>query len=1819
MRASVQFASPLNAIFRWLLWGGLIGLLLVGGAAPTAAQTDSAINIDFEVGETPILVPGQNILSVTMHVTGGSCPILKYLPIDLVILTDISTSMDTPFPDGVTRLEAARQGVRDFLNGLNLNNLGSDFDHAAVITYGDVATIRTQRQPTDEELELTPSPLTPESLAFIIDRNTIANSMTVGPLADGATLIDGLDMALAILDGLGRNLEGNAAPRLLIVTDGEDNPIEAAQAQAMVERMRRRIPGLQIAVQAIASPTVDAELLQSIATPGLYALSETTEQVLTNLANLSNSLALRLAANDATISFKVDSSSFRLRDRNIVPDAASVTGDTITWPLIDKISTGQTLSYTFEVEAQHDASAAVGTANATSLACDDEEPSTITIAGPVVQAIAPSPTPLPTATTLPTLTPPPTIMPTVTPPAFVQGSNQATNFTEFSGGGFGLTSTFCAPGFWDWIPWVGALLALILALIFIYRWFQQFQEKKKNEERHWSDYPCLFLKSSAALWGVFLVWLFLLPVVAYICDVPESIYFWRMDGSGTGGIFLTNEYAGPDDDPAQISSINEQGCVGCHTANADAGRVAAIEGGAPGRLLITDLDNDEVGGVQYIGESNAVYVDISPSGDRAAVSTIEGNLIVYDLSGTIPPVTVVPAADGYVAMMPTWNADGLSLAFVRALSAQVRHGLIITGSSEIWVAAVDGSTVQPLVTQDMASGLNYYPSISPNGRWLAFTNHNASEDTYSAVNADIWLADLATLSSGNVNVFPIAGNAPNASDSWPSWDSTGSRLAFNTTRSDPNFDVVTVDVDEDGNTGEVLPLPAASHTGVFEHLPAWGLARERDPLIDQWFALWPMVLPLLGLLLAAWFFCRMRPKVTVDPELVFPPVEERERILEIADLLVWTGIKVLWDPQPTLIVGLGRSGWNVLAQLKNTLIDAGLGEMSDQIRLLAIIPNKQEAMYEEERFNGVLLDAEELIELQDPLNEIVSQGATDESLTWLDTDFVGSGRQLDPREGLRNNRMLGRLALVNNLRGQMRYTQKSIWETLIARADAVKDEGRLNVILVTDTSDDVGSGAALDVAYIIRKIVETQLDVDTLRLTGHFITEAALSGRRDLQDVSRPLNTAAFMRELSRFQLAHGASFDMTYSTDGSSPAALEGTWQQMLFDDVFVHDGHGEQGGAVYSAEPEVGIYPALADSIALWLDTATKEGGFGDWRNNVAQAAELTQYQRGEMVGGAMGIYQYRLPFAEILKEITTRYSRELIHYLLVGESDESTSVPQYSKVDRSAIEPLIKELANLPYLDDYWRAVFDSLLYDEERNLQQALKGLTVDEARDNENWTQLLKYQITKILNGDNSPGDIVLKRSGRLGVAHDYLTYLSKTLLTNHASEVNSFDKGAEASAQLLRFADITTEMLDQLEDAAHKVGIGSASDSLYQELVSDLAAIREREDKRRNLVTRTYITHVGHDTQRPRLTDAWYREYVVEKDALRTGLRQLDWVFNETEGLSLRLVLPSQEDDTQTETLLDITDIEGFKSSLAQLGRYFVRHIRDQVSLSDILGQSILHEDNLNSTSDDLTQLSSVMLRIATQQGLEAMRAGQVLAASREIKQREILEANLSSRSGSLQRLSTTDPFTLTLAQTREVIPLSNVSTIMEVNQTYTQQVYQSRNIQAPVIYDAEARASGYEFRLQSTVETQPHMLHPILTTALAKVDQTISYLLAAAIAAETTDADAVEINWVLQQRQGLQFVNDETGTLELIDARRLSEPRFGNLVDGLFGYIYQVTVDQAREIYEAYEADPDIIAVLERFDRNNGEAWRRMHQDVHPALLEDLISVTRIIINDIG
>ena len=104
------------------------------------------------------------------------------------------------------------------------------------------------------------------------------------------------------------------------------------------------------------------------------------------------------------------------------------------------------------------------------------------------------------------------------------------------------------------------------------------------------------------------------------------------------------------------------------------------------------------------------------------------------------------------------------------------------GNQEIYRMNADGSD-QVRITMHPAN--DYWPDLSPNGRYVVFVSERTS-------NPEIFVLDLRTGALTNVS-------NSSAVDSWPRWSPNGQQIAFHSNR-DGNFEIYLVNADGTGLT-----------------------------------------------------------------------------------------------------------------------------------------------------------------------------------------------------------------------------------------------------------------------------------------------------------------------------------------------------------------------------------------------------------------------------------------------------------------------------------------------------------------------------------------------------------------------------------------------------------------------------------------------------------------------------------------------------------------------------------------------------------------------------------------------------------------------------------------------------------------------------------------------------------------------------------------------------------------------------------------------------------------------------------------------------------
>jgi hypothetical protein len=320
-------------------------------------------------------------------------------------------------------------------------------------------------------------------------------------------------------------------------------------------------------------------------------------------------------------------------------------------------------------------------------------------------------------------------------------------------------------------------------------------------------------------------------------QVGNNLYFWQSEGAQMGDIMrysLQNMGAAPQ--PFWGTSTNH-GCVGCHTVSPD-GRYVALSV-APTftstlpafHLAIIDTTTYVEHVLPFTSEETMVVSwrpDVNTNPPYQFAYEDDGTIMIGSLSTMIGPLHGADT-QGYYHKMPSWGPNG-KIAFARSQTPVCLGGfgscLGLDVESDIMTVDEAGGSPVAVVGASGNHQLNYYPTFSPSGDWIAYTVSRGMapgvqfQGTYAAPDAQIRI--VKSDQSGRVLTLPRAngGTMPN---SWPSWSIDGTLLSFSSKRTGGrgSWDIWYVPIDPmTGMDGAPVNLSRANTMG-FEHIARW--------------------------------------------------------------------------------------------------------------------------------------------------------------------------------------------------------------------------------------------------------------------------------------------------------------------------------------------------------------------------------------------------------------------------------------------------------------------------------------------------------------------------------------------------------------------------------------------------------------------------------------------------------------------------------------------------------------------------------------------------------------------------------------------------------------------------------------------------------------------------------------------------------------------------------------------------------------------------------------------------------------------------------------
>lgn len=255
-------------------------------------------------------------------------------------------------------------------------------------------------------------------------------------------------------------------------------------------------------------------------------------------------------------------------------------------------------------------------------------------------------------------------------------------------------------------------------------------------------------------------------------DAQGGIYYWTT--SSPQGIYrydiATPEVAPTPFFPAGQEPGGQGNCMGCHALSRDGSKIALTIDSGDGRGTVLNVADRAVL-VPFDGATQpAVYWNFASFNADASklVTVYQGVMSLRSATGGAE-LAPIPTTAGMTATHPELSPDGTQLVNVESATSrfydfEVYDGRIVTRPFD------DASNTFGPITELVPASNNgmqsYYPSYSPDGRWIIFTRTGGT--SYNSVDAETWV--IRADGTGQPIKLAIAGLPQGTlTNSWARW------------------------------------------------------------------------------------------------------------------------------------------------------------------------------------------------------------------------------------------------------------------------------------------------------------------------------------------------------------------------------------------------------------------------------------------------------------------------------------------------------------------------------------------------------------------------------------------------------------------------------------------------------------------------------------------------------------------------------------------------------------------------------------------------------------------------------------------------------------------------------------------------------------------------------------------------------------------------------------------------------------------------------------------------------------------------------------------
>jgi len=661
-----------------------------------------------------------------------------------------------------------------------------------------------------------------------------------------------------------------------------------------------------------------------------------------------------------------------------------------------------------------------------------------------------------------------------------------------------------------------------------------------------------------------------------------------------------------------------------------------------------------------------------------------------------------------------------------------------------------------------------------------------------------------------------------------------------------------------------------------------------------------------------------------------------------------------------------------------------------------------------------------------------------------------------------------------------------IWRLLYGGAARAVEAGELRVAVVGSVAGGFGSAVLSDIAYLARRAGKA-VGARSISVDAYLVTDGVFSRVSSGQEVLQA-NTYAALREIERFQLAQGFPFRMEYDREQTANPVLFGNIEWRLLDEIYLFDHlpniparnvEQEKGWR----QPELSVFPAIADALVFSLDKAARSGSLASYRKQIEGDITREQTARNRAVVGSLGAFRYYFPVRDVFEMLKIRWASKVLRLLLTGTENEDLAIKpsQNQEESEARLDAHVRLflLGYAGYSEPDCPVALSRIgkVIVEGRTALAELKSAPAPELEsETRQFAAYLQAALLVMLNGLKS-SNVRAARTGKVGYAFAFLQALKDFLADAESILFNLADYHSLAENYLAVTKQTEEALRQSLLSISHLFDRNHQSpDGLLEHLQKMQAKSAEILQEQESILTRQSILS-GADAEN------WFKEYFSDESAINETLSRLRWQYQDGRFQLTLFAWDEAHLDTHTPKTAFLQEL------LTLAGRAGERLLQEQ-NFAAWLEKKLAQPAQADEVARQAMQASVPLIDFREYAATHARYAltfgapiGDEAKALEDALRREIIAER------KLYRLQSTDPYALTFIQTMDIVPLDALPALQEAYQTYARWYGFSGEAdlrsESTAVFRAERIALALERRMPRELQQAARVLSPVLVTAL--------------------------------------------------------------------------------------------------------------------------------------